>query len=74
MRHYQLFRQYLISHGKMHYTFNIYSIRCHKPPKIQKILIKINYKFPQIIRNPLPAYITLLKPEKNQLRSTVDFK
>jgi len=35
---------------------------------------KINYEFSQIHRNPLPAYITILKPQKNQHRSTVDFR
>ena len=35
---------------------------------------QINYKIATIRRNPLPACITILKAEKNQHRSTVDFQ
>jgi len=35
---------------------------------------KINYKYSMMLRNPLPAYTTISKTQKNQLRSTVDFK
>ena len=35
---------------------------------------EINYEFSKNLRNPLPAYTALSKHEKNQHRSTVDFK